>query len=214
MTTVAGAWMNYDAGASRAELDCVIALAKEGVVDVASIGSEVVTWNGLTASQIVAYIHHFRLAVPTVAVTTAIKYEALILPENSPIIDAVDIVYANIYPFWSGYSIDSALRVFIKEYESIKAISAGKEVWISETGWPSNGSCANGAAVPNIDNQERYLREIMEWCKSEGVVLSWFDAFEQPWKDGSEWCNVASHWGLFDAHTGKIKPGPARVLST
>ena len=66
-------------------------------------------------------------------------------------------------------------------------------MWISETGWPSNGSCANGLAVPNAVNQERYLREVTEWAASQSVVVSWFDAFEALYKDGSEWCNVASH---------------------
>ena len=83
--------------------------------------------------------------------------------------------------------------MLIQEYNDIVNLSGDKPVWISETGWPSNGSCANGAAVPNAANQERYLREVMEWTSGQSIVLSWFDAFEALYKDGSEWCNVVSH---------------------
>ena len=66
-------------------------------------------------------------------------------------------------------------------------------------------------AEPSKENQERFLREVMNWTRSEGIVLSWFDAFEQPWKNGNEYCSVASHWGIFEAN-GNIKPGPSRVF--
>ena len=204
MTTVAGAWMDNRPGASQAELDCLINLAKEGVVDLASVGSEVLTWNGLNANQIVNYINQFKAAVPDVLVTTAVKYEALIEAKNHKVIAACDIVYVNFYPFWSGYHIDQSLNVLIQEYNDIVSLSGDKPVWISETGWPSNGSCANGAAVPNAANQERYLREVMEWTASQSIVLSWFDAFEALYKDGSEWCNVASHVSNFALFTELI----------
>lgn len=193
MTTVAGAWMDSRRGESQAELNCLINLAKTGVVDLAVVGSEVITWNGLSASQIIDYINQFKAAVPDVPVTTAVKYEALIQTQNHQVIAACDIVYVNFYSFWSGYHIDQALSVLIQEYGDIVTLSGDKPVWISETGWPSNGSCANGAAVPNAANQERYLREVLEWTTKQDIVLSWFDAFEAPYKDGSEGCNVASH---------------------
>ena len=193
MTTVAGAWMDSRRRESQAELNCLINLAKTGVVDLAVVGSEVLTWNGLSASQIIDYINQFKAAVPDVPVTTAVKYEALIQTQNHQVIAACDIVYVNFYSFWSGYHIDQALSALIQEFGDIVALSGDRPVWISETGWPSNGSCANGAAVPNAANQERYLREVLEWTTTQNIVLSWFDAFEALYKDGAEYCNVASH---------------------
>jgi len=210
--TVAGAWVDTRTDKATEEMDCIINLAREGVVDLASIGSEVLTWSGLSAEEIVEYIAWFRQMVPNVMVTTAVKYEAMMDVKNQEIIiPAVDVLYINYYPYWSGYHISLALAVHKAEHAEMKAIAGDKEVWISETGWPSEGSCWNGYAEPSPDNQERFLREVFNWTRSENVVLTWFDGFEQPWKNGNEWCNVAAHWGIFDRH-GVIKAGPARVL--
>ena len=70
--TVAGAWIDTRTDKAQKEMDCIISLAKEGVVDLASIGSEALTWGGLTAEQIVAYVELFRMEVPDVPVTTAV----------------------------------------------------------------------------------------------------------------------------------------------
>ena len=210
--TVAGAWIDTRAERAQKEMDCIISLAKEGVVNLASIGSEALTWGGLSAEQIVAYIDLFRMEVLNVPVTTAVKYEAMTDEWNQKIIvPAVDLLYINYYPYWSGLHIDDALLVHQYEHDQMKRIAKGKDVWISESGWPSEGTCWNGMAEPSKENQERFLREVMNWTRSEGIVLSWFDAFEQPWKNGNEYCSVASHWGIFEAN-GDIKPGPSRVF--
>jgi len=210
--TVAGAWIDTRAEKAEKEMDCITSLAKEGVVNLASIGSEALTWGGLTAEQIAAYIELFRTEAPDVPVTTAVKYEAMTDEWNQKIIvPAVDLLYINFYSYWSGFHIDQALLVNQYEFEEMKKIADGKDVWISETGWPSEGTCWNGMAEPSEVNQERFLREVMNWTRSEGIVLSWFDAFEQPWKNGNEYCSVASHWGMFKSN-GDIKPGPARVF--
>ena len=214
MYTVAGAWIDTRFDKAQKEMECIISLAREGVVSLASIGSEVLTWSGLSANDIIAYVEEFRSAVPNVLVTTAVKYEAMMEPQNHVIIvPAVDVLYINYYPYWSGYSIDDALTVHKVEHAQMEAISNGKEVWISESGWPSKGSCWNGLAEPSPENQERFLREVLNWTKEENIVLSWFDAFEQPYKNGNEWCGVAPHWGIFDTN-GKIKEGPASVFES
>lgn len=210
--TVAGAWIDTRAEKAKKEMDCIISLAKEGVVNLASIGSEALTWGGLSAEQIVAYMELFRMEVPNVAVTTAVKYESMTDEWNQKIIvPAVDLLYINFHPYWSGFHIDDALLVHQYEHDQMKRIAKGKDVWISESGWPSEGTCWNGMAEPSKENQERFLREVMNWTRSEGIVLSWFDAFEQPWKNGNEYCSVASHWGIFESN-GDIKPGPSRVF--
>jgi len=212
--TVAGAWIDARAEEAKEEMDCIISLAREEVVNLASIGSEALTWGGLTAEQIVAYIKLFRMEVPNVQVTTALKYEAMADEWNQKVIvPAVDLLYINYYPYWSGFHIGDALLAHQYEHEQMKKIAGGKDVWISESGWPSQGTCWNGMAEPSEENQEQFLLGVMNWTRSEGIVLSWFDAFEQPWKNGNEYCSVASHWGIFESN-GDIKPGPLRVFKS
>ena len=108
----AGAWIDARAEKAKSEMDCITSLAKEGVVNLASIGSEALTWGGLNAEQIVAYIELFRMEVPNVAVTTAVKHESMTDEWNQKIIvPAVDLLHINFYPYWSGFHIDDALLV-------------------------------------------------------------------------------------------------------
>ncbi|MDG2304875.1 MAG: hypothetical protein P8R42_09495 [Candidatus Binatia bacterium] len=69
----------------------------------------------------------------------------------------------------------------------------------------------SGLAVATPENQERHLTEVLAWSEHEDVGLARFAAFDEPWKDDTEWDGVSSHWGLFDSG-GVLKPGPAAVL--
>lgn len=121
--TVAGAWIDKRVEKAKKEIECIVSLAKEGVVNLASIGSEALTWGGLSAEQIAAYIELFRVEVPNVPVTTAVKYEAMTNEWNQKIIvPAVDLLYINYYPYWSGFHIDDALLVHQYEHEQMKRI--------------------------------------------------------------------------------------------
>lgn len=213
LTTIAGAWIDLREDEAEAELRCLISLAREGVVDLAVVGSEVVTWHGLTAAQIAEYVERFRTAVPDVPVTTAALDEVVVDPANRTIVDAVDLLFVNFYPFWDGVAIDRATDTLKQQFADVEAVSGGKEVWISETGWPDSQWFPNGLAVANPENQERYLEEVLAWTNDEQIVLAWFAAFDEPWKEGQEWAGVGGHWGLFDEN-GQLKPHAARVITS
>jgi exo-beta-1,3-glucanase (GH17 family) len=69
-------------------------------------------------------------------------------------------------------------------------------VVISETGWPSHGA-PNGCAVPSLDNQRRFLTELLCQAHQAKINLFYFEAFDESWKAPPE---VESHWGVFSAN--------------
>jgi hypothetical protein len=81
--------------------------------------------------------------------------------------------------------------------KKVADIFVGKEVWIGEVGWPSEGRIRDGA-LPSPANQALVLSGVVEAANAEN------EAFDQPWKrllEGS----VGGCWGLFGDATRQLK---------
>lgn len=63
----------------------------------------------------------------------------------------------------------------------MEEIFPGKEIFIAETGWPSNGVDHGGAAA-NLLNQATYIRTASNYLTSKHVRFNIIEAFDQPWK--------------------------------
>ena len=80
----------------------------------------------------------------------------------------------------------------------MKAVSNGKEVIITETGWPSNGQVVN-EAVPSKENLMLYFMEAQLWAAQANVKLFYFSSFDEAWKIHFEgWAGTS--WGLWDGN--------------
>jgi hypothetical protein len=74
---------------------------------------------------------------------------------------------------------------------------APKDVMIGETGWPSEGR-QRETALPSRVNEAKFIRGFVAMAEKEGWHYNLIEAFDQPWKRGSEGA-VGGYWGLFDA---------------
>ena len=102
-----GAWLGTDRAENRNQIDCLIAEAAEGNVDIAIVGSEVLLRGDLSEAELLDHIEEvsqaFQTAGVDVPVTTADVYGILL--EHPAVLDAVDLVLVNYYPYWEGRSI-------------------------------------------------------------------------------------------------------------
>jgi exo-beta-1,3-glucanase (GH17 family) len=124
---------------------------------------------------------------PVVAVDTFIATEA-----HPELCEESDYCAINAHAFFdSTISADEAGPWLEKTVRSIKSkLSSEKEVIITETGWPTEGS-ANGLAVPGLDNQKRALESISKsFSGSPGNVIL-FSAFNDLWKGDRD-----KYWGI------------------
>jgi len=201
LKVAAGCWLSSDLDANEGELNSLIASCQAGNVDIAVVGSEVLLRNDLTEDQLLDYI--VRVKDTGVKVTTPDTWNTLV---NHPrIVAACDEVWANIYPFWEGVSIDQSIVQLQSDYDQIEAVAGGKKVVIAETGWPSSGG-VHQAAVPSPQNEAEYFTDFVSWANAQNIGFYYFEMFDEPWK--TEPGLVGAHWGIWDSGM-RLKPGCA-----
>ena len=154
LQTMVGAWIGTDKAHNDKELHNLITAGKEGWVDIAVVGNEALMRGDATLEEILAYIHKVKQALPGIPVGYVDAYYKF--HEQPELIEACDVVLINCYPFWEGSSIEDAGRYINHMYDVTKKISQGKEVIITETGWPNQGDSVNGA-TPSDENAMKYF---------------------------------------------------------
>ena len=183
--------------ANAAELARLVAMANAGQADIVAVGNETLQGGTLTESQLLAYIASVKAQVPSsVEVSTVDTWNELVQHPN--VIAAVDVVLANIYPFWENSTASNAPATLESDYAQILNASGGKQIMITETGWPSSGSASSlaPAAIPSASNQLSYFLAAEEWSRQNNVAMIWFEAFSEPWK--ANYHDYPS-WGIFDS---------------
>lgn len=192
--TLVGAWLGHDADKNRQEIDNLIALANEGVVDIAAVGNEVMYRGDLNEDELLAFIHEVKQALPDIPVGYVDAYYEF--SHRPRITDACDVILANCYPYWEGCGIEYSL-VYMKEmYNQALRAGNGKKVIITETGWPSLGTSLRGAE-PSSENAMKYFINAQLWSKQDDIDIFYFSSFDEEWKVGAEG-DVGAYWGLWD----------------
>lgn len=200
MKTLVGAWLGNDMEKNEEEIEALIALAKEGVVDVAAVGNEVLYRKDLTEEQLLEYIRRVKAALPDIQVGYVDAYYEF--DQKPHIADACDIILVNCYPFWEGTPIEYAFDHMKHMYNIAKNAGKGKPVMITETGWPSEGA-ALGGAQPSKENALKYFLNTQLWSNDEEIPVFYFASFDESWKVGAEG-DVGAYWGIWDKNE-KIK---------
>jgi len=192
--TLVGAWLGDDLEKNEQEVEGLIKLAKEGYVDIAAVGNEVMYRKDLTEEQLLGYIQRVKDAVPGVPVGYVDAYYEF---EDRPAITEIcDVILANCYPFWEGCAIEYSLLYMKDMFRRTQKVAAGKKVIITETGWPNQGETFHGAE-PSQENAIRYFLNTQQWGQADNIDIFYFSSFDESWKVGAEG-DVGAFWGLWD----------------
>ena len=194
LKVMAGAWIGKDLAENEREIKGLIALAKEGYVDMAAVGNEVLLRGDLSEAEVLEYVHRVRAALPGIPVGYVDAYFQFV--ERPKLVDACDVILANCYPFWEGCPVDEAATYLKQMYAITRRVSQGKPVIITETGWPSEGSSTK-RAVPTKLNAIKYCLNINSWSQKNNVELFYFSSFDESWKLHHEG-DVGARWGLWN----------------
>ncbi len=194
LKTMVGAWLGKEADMNTKEVNGLIQLAQEGFVDIAAVGNEVLYRNDLSQEQLIAHIKEVKAAVPHLQVGYVdAYYEFSACPA---VTEACDVILANCYPFWESCHIDYSFLYMKQMYQQALAAANGKKVFITETGWPSQGKSLD-SADPSYENFLKYFINTQKWSKEEGIDIFYFSSFDESWKVGSEG-DVGAYWGIWD----------------
>ncbi len=202
MKTLVGAWIGNDEDKNRQEIENLIQLAKEGFVDIAAVGNEVLYRKELSEQELIERILHVKEAIPNVPVGYVDAYYEFV--KCPAITEACDVILCNCYPYWEGTEFRYSLPHMQQMYHQALHAGKGKRVIITETGWPSQGESL-GNAMPSMMNAMKYFINTQLWAMDENVEVFYFSSFDESWKVGAEG-EVGAYWGIWDKNE-KLKFG-------
>lgn len=193
--TLVGAWISQDKERNDREINALIELANAGMVEIAAVGNEVLLREEISEAELIEYIERVKRAVPKhVKVGYVDAYYQFI--DRPKLVDAVDVILCNFYPFWEGVNIKYSFTYLTQMFEFTQAVCIGKKIIVTETGWPSSGETVVDAE-PSQQNAMSYFIVSQEWAKKNAIDIFHFSSFDEPWKIAQEG-NVGSSWGLWD----------------
>jgi len=192
--TLVGAWLGKDENVNEQEISNLISIAREGHADVVAVGNEVMYRGDLSETELLGYIYRVKNEIPGIPVGYVDAYYEF---ENRPnITKACDIILANCYPFWEGCIIDYSLLYMKDMYRRTLKVANGKQVIITETGWPNKGEEFYGAE-PSVRNALMYFLNTQIWSNEDGIDIFYFSSFDESWKINDEG-DVGAFWGLWN----------------
>lgn len=194
LRTMVGAWLDDNEEANEREINNLIKLAKEGHVDIAAVGNEVLLREELSEDKIIEYMQRVKEAIPGIQVSYVDTYYQL--HKRPKLIEACDVILANCYPFWEGFDVQKSPAYLEKMYELVKESAGDKKVIVAETGWPTNGKNVE-KAEPSIENMMKYYISLQKWSERDDVETFYFSSFDESWKARHEG-DVGARWGLWN----------------
>ena len=192
--TLVGAWLGDDAEINKKEIAGLIKLAKDGYVDIAAVGNEVMYRGDLIEDELLGFMYQVKTAVPNIPMGYVDAYYEF--SHRPRITEACDVILANCYPYWEGCSLEYSLLYMKDMYNQAVSAGNGKKVIITETGWPSYGEGLQGAH-PSHENAIKYFINSQVWSDESDTEMFYFSSFDESWKIGSEGV-VGAFWGLWD----------------
>ncbi|ETN44751.1 uncharacterized protein HMPREF1541_10421 [Cyphellophora europaea CBS 101466] len=114
-----------------------------------------------------------------------------------PVVEAVDFVGMNAFPYFEDTkpnAIDNSNATFWADYDAVAAQVGGKEIWITETGWPSSGP-RSGAAIPSVLNAETYFNEVYCSIAARDMNVWWYTLQDRDTDGGVPSFGVTSSGG-------------------
>ncbi|WP_119327662.1 glycoside hydrolase family 17 protein [Cysteiniphilum halobium] len=189
------------------------------------IGNE--DYDSVTKATIIKYLQQVKTDHPLVPVGTAqttafwlTNLAALEIAKDS------DFIGVNIYPQWDWNNPDKynqpqlngqsltpadAFTSFKQQYEKVAAKYPGKQIVVTETGWPTTyGWVVNVPVEPKqcqqgLDNANAYFELISAWAKQNKVVVYYYSMFDD-WYGVNTTSQYNMHFGLLD-NNGNLKVG-------
>uniref|UniRef100_K3WG37 glucan endo-1,3-beta-D-glucosidase n=1 Tax=Globisporangium ultimum (strain ATCC 200006 / CBS 805.95 / DAOM BR144) TaxID=431595 RepID=K3WG37_GLOUD len=211
LTVWLGVWVSADSSVYDAEVASLKKLIKANLIDDNvvgfNVGSEAVYRKDITAEQSIKYLKDFKSVLSDNKISTPVSITDIVdvLTAYPDMVAASDVVTANQFPFWEKIEADKAVAQFKTRFAPLVKLAAGKEVVISETGWPTAGVSSNAsAATPEAAG--RYLNDFYLLAKEQGWKYYYFAGFDTPYKavQAQEPDTVESYFGIFGTD-GKMK---------
>ena len=162
------------------------------------------------------YLRQARTDLPQIPVGTSQRSDFWLSDARAEqLLPLVDFIGVNIYPAWdwaqadgnnqpSGVTAEAGFNSFSATYGRIRSKYPGRQIVVTETGWPTTFGPIGARQFPaGIANARDYLQRVTGWAQPEQVVLYIHNMFDDQYGvDTSSPFNY--HFGLID-NAGKPK---------
>ncbi|KAM0438775.1 hypothetical protein ACHAPT_001534 [Fusarium lateritium] len=134
---------------------------------------------GINPDTLVTYISQTRKAVKgtcleSIPIGHVDTWTAYVNGSNKAVIDACDWLGMDAYPYYEDTKhnpVSEGASLFRAAREKVAAVAGGKEIWITETGWPISGK-TSGQGVPSVSNARSYWKDV--GCPMFGSTNVWW----------------------------------------
>ncbi|KAI9803235.1 MAG: hypothetical protein M1825_002026 [Sarcosagium campestre] len=222
-----GVWQDTNKTTNKRQLDDMYKILDKygsdpfaGVV----VGNEILFREDLTETELISLLKGVRtefkkrdIKIPIATSDLGDKWDATLAAQ-------VDIIMANIHPFFAGGKVEDAAGwtwdFWHQHVDGLTDQVPNKpKTIISEVGWPSGGGNVCGlesvkcptktaGSVAGIDEMNTFMDTFICQSFDNGTDYFWFEAFDEPWKRKFNTKDRAleDKWGLMDTDR-KLKPG-------
>lgn len=214
-----GLWVDSTPSTFAAEKAALEALVAKGNIITSDnieyilVGSEALYRKDVNISTALSYFDQIKTLTSDLDITVTVADVIDIYTQYPSLVKAVDVLAINLFPFWELVDIENAKTKFNTRYQTILkvAAAAGKETFISETGWASNGVNA-GASTASTASAAKYFYDIVSLATENSWKYFYFAAYDEEWKIATLEANetVEAYFGIFEAN-GTLKPAIAAL---
>lgn len=208
MKVNAGCWLGTDTTVNNTLMNNLITEANtySNVVSV-NVGNETQQFGTLSENSLISYITSAKQNIRNgVSVTTGETWYQWATRPN--LASSVDYILPHFFPYWeqpNPIPIEGAVSFIRDKYNLLKSLYPNKKIVVGEIGWPSAGEI-RGGAIPSLENQRRFINELLTWSNQENINLYYFEAFDEAWKKQYE-DEVGEHWGIYNSDRTLKHPG-------
>jgi exo-beta-1,3-glucanase (GH17 family) len=183
---------------AQEQVQAIAKWAQWSMVELIVVGNEAIQSGYCDAGSLATFIASakstFKAAGYTGQVTTTEPINVWQQYGASSLCSSVDLVGANIHPFFNAeVTAEKAGEFVAAEFKILEKICSGKDVINLETGWPNAGE-SNGAAVPGVSEQATAVKSIAKAVGSKSIFFSYSNDL---WKSPGDF-DVEQHWGCAD----------------
>ncbi|KAL5338217.1 glycoside hydrolase superfamily [Aspergillus crustosus] len=154
-------------GDEFAKLVVGISVGSEDLYRNSEIGVQANAGVGVAPEELVSYIDRVRDAISGTSLSDAPighvdTWNAWTNGSNAAVIEAVDWLGFDGYPYFQNTmanSISDAKTLFDESVDKTRAVANGKDIWITETGWPVSGDDQN-LATASVENAKKFWDEV------------------------------------------------------
>ncbi|CAX42003.1 cell wall protein with similarity to glucanases, putative [Candida dubliniensis CD36] len=206
MTLAMGVWIGSNDTVNQEQMDLMKKIISKypnpsELINSIYIGNEVLFREDKTRDELIEYIQDAKTflqsrGIDDIPVGTS-EIGSLV---DSPLLQACEIVGANIHPFFAGVPVEFAtiwslefLNLQVQPYNDYNT-----KIVLTEIGWPSGGGTF-GSSIASLSNSEYFANDFLCTFRDLPVEYYYFEAFDEPWKEifwegNRRW---ETQWGVF-----------------